>query len=153
MSKKPHGKRTATPKRSVQLSIEEIVARDVKHNHAGSGLTYDEAITTLAGLIEDGSQLIRVKNTLFLYDEMPDQGVEFHAINADSADQLVRNLAMFFAHLKSLQVPYAKATFANPKNAAVLETVSKLFSNKVFRTSTKRIAMEGDDQYETTVEI
>lgn len=103
------------------MSIEQIIRADVEKNHSGTGVTYERMMNMLNRTLREGFRLVRAGNTLFLFKDAPQNGVEFHAINPESGDKLIENTAQFGKKMKAEGKIYLLAYFDNPKIVELVE--------------------------------
>jgi len=84
----------------------------------------------LREIIEDAiknenASVVREGDTLILYLEVSDRHAEFHCFNADTADNLVKNVSNFYDVLRKEGFKTAETDYSNPKiNELILRTTS-----------------------------
>jgi hypothetical protein len=84
----------------------------------------------LREIIEDAIQnknasLVREGDTLILYLEIRDGHADFHCFNADTADNLVKNVSNFYNVLREEGFETAETSYDNPKiNSLIVRTTN-----------------------------
>jgi hypothetical protein len=107
-----------------KLTDFRILEIDAKRNPQGADAH------ELQGMIEDAiknqnASLAREGDTLILYLEVSDGHAEFHCFNADTADNLVKNVSNFYNVLRKEGFKTAETDYDNPKvNDLIVRTTS-----------------------------
>jgi hypothetical protein len=84
----------------------------------------------LREIIEDAIQnknasVVREGDTLILYLEIRDGHADFHCFNADTADNLVKNVSNFYNVLREEGFETAETSYDNPKiNSLIIKTTN-----------------------------
>lgn len=97
------------------MTAEEIMAQDLQRNHPGRQITPESARQQLHHQLATGSLLTRIGNTLFVSRRLPEQGVEFHTINADRASDLVNNVDQYLQQIRRSGAQWAQTYYSNPR--------------------------------------
>lgn len=105
-----------------EMTVEQIIRGDVEKNHTGTGVTYEQMVNALNRHVAEGSRIMRIDNTLFLFKDAPQNGVEFHAINPESGDKLLESALKFAQEMKIEGKTYLVAYFDNPKLIDIIES-------------------------------
>jgi len=107
-----------------KLTDFQILEIDAKRN--SQGVDAQE----LKKIIEDAIKnknvsLVREGDTLIVYLEVGDGHAEFHCFNADTADNLVKNVSNFYDVLRKEGFKTAETDYDNPKiNNLIIRTTS-----------------------------
>lgn len=108
-------------KPSKELSIEEIVKKDLKMNQTGKGLSVKDVMNILGQYLENGASFKRSGNTLFIVYEDNGGMVKYHSVNADPIKTLMYNALAFFANLHKEGKTKATTYFTGTKIKELLE--------------------------------
>jgi len=106
------------------LSDFRILEIDAKRNPQGADAH------KLKEVIEDGikynnAKLVREGDTLIVYEKIKDSHADFHCFNADTADNLVKNVSNFYNTLRKEGFKTAQTDYNNPKiNDLIIRTTS-----------------------------
>lgn len=100
-------------------TVQEILTADLGKNYPNKALTAQQYYDGLMDALRGKYKLYREDNTLFLTHDV-DDGVEFHAMNADRADFLVKNCNAFFDKMSEKGYKYAVTYYDNPKITTLL---------------------------------
>lgn len=97
-----------------KLSDFRILEIDAKRNSQGKDAH------ELQKLIDDGIKnqdvkLVREGDTLIVYEKIGDSHAEFHCFNADTAENLVKNVSNFYNVLRKEGFKTAETDYNNPK--------------------------------------
>jgi hypothetical protein len=107
-----------------KLTDFQILEIDAKRNSQGVDAQ------KLKELIEDGIKnknvsLVREGDTLIAYLKVKDGHAEFHCFNADTAENLVKNVSNFYNVLRKEGFKTAETDYDNPKiNDLIIRTTS-----------------------------
>ncbi len=101
----------------------EILEIDSKRNSQGEDA---QGLVRLINIFKAkyGASIIREGDTLILYHETDKNNVEFHCFNADTAENLAKNVLRFFDTLKKNGYKTAETPYDNPK-------ITKLFQQSI----------------------
>lgn len=107
-----------------KLTDFRILEIDAKRNSQGADA--HELQEMIEGAIKDqNASLAREGDTLILYLEVSDGHAEFHCFNADTADNLVKNVSNFYDVLRKKGFKTAETDYDNPKiNDLIVHTTS-----------------------------
>jgi hypothetical protein len=100
-------------------TVQEILAADLDKNYPKKAITAQQYYDGLMDALRGKYKLYREDNTLFLTHDV-DDGVEFHAMNGDRADSLVKNCNAFFDKMSEKGYKYAVTYYDNPKITTLL---------------------------------
>lgn len=106
---------------SKEMTIEEIVKKDLETNFAGTDITIEKAAEMLELYIDDGAAFKRVGNTLFVVFDYEGDSVKYHTINADPLKTYLGNCLVFFAYLYKLGKKEAITYFSDDKTKKLVE--------------------------------
>ena len=110
--------------RLTDMKPSEILMIDAKRNP--QGLDADG----LAGLImsskeNNGASVIQEGNTLMMYFPINETHAEFHCFNADTPENLVKNVSKLYVVLKKEGFKTAETSYDNPKiNDLIVRTTN-----------------------------
>ena len=108
------------------MTPEQIIKHDVKHNQ--EGLTFDDVVLQIDYEIKnENARLVREGNTLIIFKTKEDGSCEFHCFNADTPDNLAKNVITFLTLAKKLGYTSASTPYKNP---AVSHLIKKFFTGK-----------------------
>jgi hypothetical protein len=100
-------------------TVREIVTADLEKNYPKKPINAQQYYDGLIHALKGKHRLYREDNTLFLTHDV-DNGVEFHAMNGDKADNLVKNCNAFFDKMSEKGYNYAVTYYDNPKITTLL---------------------------------
>lgn len=106
---------------SNEMTIEQIIKKDLETNYAGTDFTLEKAAEILDLYIENGAAFKRVGNTLFLVFDYEGDTVKYHTINADPLKTYLGNCLVFFAYLYKQGKKEAVTYFNGEKTKRLLE--------------------------------
>lgn len=104
-----------------ELSIEQIIEKDLKANYAGTDFNMEKAAEMLELYIDEGAAFKRVGNTLFIVFDYEGESVKYHTINADPLQTFLGNCIVFFAYLYKLGKKEAITYFNGEKTKRLVE--------------------------------
>lgn len=130
------------------MSIEEILQNDLKNNYPEGTTTLEEYAQGLRQSLDEGMQLIRSGNALFLYEETGDGSVELHVINGGmSAKEGMEHLFKALLQLREQGYKEAKIYYENKNFAGILKTIP------VLPVTTEKVDAGEGKTYLTTVRL
>lgn len=95
------------------MTPEEILAVDVKRNPQGGDIR--DLRRFINSYAEIGGHLVQQGNTLMIFRTERGTTAEFHTFNADTPENLIKNVRMLFDLLKKIGYTEAETTYDNPK--------------------------------------
>jgi hypothetical protein len=104
-----------------KMTIKEILAADLAKNYKGEDYNIDTYYKGFKLLIDRGTKMYRVGNTIYMVDKTGKDTVEFHTCNAEFSMDAVKNTNTFFKRLKTDGVKKAIAYYDNPKINALAQ--------------------------------
>jgi hypothetical protein len=105
------------------LSLKSLIERDIKVNHPGEKITLDQAAQMLNLFVENGSEIIRFGNTLFIVTNPNEDNIIFHTVNAYAPQTYFYNGLQFFYELSSRGKKQATSYFSSPKMTELLQKI------------------------------
>jgi hypothetical protein len=91
---------------SGSLPILELLKIDREKNYHGNQPNSNYTYLNLFKYVNSGNDLYRCGNTLYITDDLPDNGLEFHALNAERAGQFSKNSVEMFDLFKTMGYKY-----------------------------------------------
>ena len=104
-----------------KMTIREILAADLAKNYKGENATVDEYYDGIKKLIETGTTLERVGNTLFICTPISKSEVEFHSCNAENKQKLMENGNIFLSKLFQNGCKKAVTYYDDPRSTILLD--------------------------------
>lgn len=104
-----------------QMSVEEIVKKDLDTNYKHLGYGVKNGMAILTHYKEQGADFKRVGNTLFVIMPAQDNVVVYHTVNGDPLKTFLYNCLQFFAYLYEQGYKQALTYFSDPKTKIILE--------------------------------
>jgi len=105
------------------LTLKKLIERDIKVNHPGEKITLDQAVQILTQFKENGAELIRFGNTLFIVVNPNDENIVFHTMNADPSQTYLYNGLQFYQELHSRGKKQATTYFSGSKITEYLQKI------------------------------
>ena len=102
-------------------NLKDILAADLAKNYRNENVSVDEYFAGFKKLIDSGTNLNQVGNTLFVYKKVCDDAIEFHAANAENARMLIRNCKDFLQNIANQNIHKAITFFDNPKLKVIFD--------------------------------
>jgi hypothetical protein len=108
------------------MTPDQIIKHDAEHNQEDMSL--DEIVAQINHEINnEGARLVQEGNTLIIFKTKEDGSCEFHCFNADTPENLAKNVVTFLTLAKKLGYPSASTPYKNP---AVSHLIKKFFTGK-----------------------
>jgi hypothetical protein len=104
-----------------QMTIREILAVDLAKNYKNEIVTADEYYDGIKRLVETGTVLEQVGNTLFISTPIGEDVVEFHSCNAENKHKLIENGNVFLAKLFRNGCKKAITYYDDPRSTTLLD--------------------------------
>ena len=104
-----------------KMTIKEILAADLAKNYKGENASVDEYYKGFKGMVDSGTKMYRVGNTIYMVDSAGKDTIEWHTTNAERSDALLVNTNKFLKRLKADGVKTAFTYYDNPKINAIVE--------------------------------
>jgi hypothetical protein len=105
------------------LPLKNLIERDIKINHPGEKITLEVAVQKLTQFKDNGSELIRFGNTLFIVLDPNAENIVFHTLNADPPQTYYYNGLQFFSELYNRGKKQATTYFSGPKVTEYLQKI------------------------------
>ena len=100
-------------------TVQEILAADLSKNYSNKSFTAEQYYEGMMESLKGNFKLCREDNTLFITHDV-DDGIEFHAMNGEKAEQLIKNCNAFFDKMSEKGYKYAVTYYDNPKITTLL---------------------------------
>ena len=100
-------------------TVQEILAADLSKNYSNKSFTTKQYYDGMMESLKGSFKLYREDNTLFITHDV-DDGVEFHAMNGEKSEQLIKNCNAFFDKMSEKGYKYAVTYYDNPKITTLL---------------------------------
>ena len=100
-------------------TVQEILAADLDKNYPKKPIDAKQYYNGVIKSLKGKHKLYREDNTLFLTHEV-DGGIEFHAINGEKAENLIKNCNAFFDKMSKKGYKFAVTYYDNPKITTLL---------------------------------
>jgi hypothetical protein len=97
------------------LTIKDICIADREKNYSDNELDGLSVYNALPKIMSLGTKMYRAGDTLWLTDDLPEGGVEFHTSNTENGAGLIKNILLFFGLLKSKGYLYAVTHYDFPQ--------------------------------------
>jgi len=108
------------------MTPEQIIRHDAEHNQEDMSL--EEIVAQINHEINnEGARLVQEGDTLIIFKTKEDGSCEFHCFNADTPDNLAKNVVTFLTLAKKLGYQSASTPYKNP---AVSHLIKKFFTGK-----------------------
>jgi hypothetical protein len=104
-----------------KMTIKEILAADLAKNYKGESASVDEYYKGFKAMVDSGTKMYRVGNTIYMVDSVDNDTIEWHTTNAERSDALLVNTNKFLKRLKADGVKTAFTYYDNPKINALVE--------------------------------
>ena len=104
-----------------KMTIKEILAADLAKNYKGENASVDEYYKGFKGMVDSGTKMYRVGNTIYMVDSAGKDTIEWHTTNAERSDALLVNTNKFLKRLKADGVKTALTYYDNSKINAIVE--------------------------------
>ena len=104
-----------------KMTIKEILDADLAKNYKGEDFDPEQNYKGFKLLIEQGTKMYRVGNTIYMVDSAGKDTIEWHTSNAERSDALLVNTNKFLKRLKADGVKTAFTYYDNPKINAIVE--------------------------------
>jgi len=108
-------------KSTKQMSIEDIVKKDIAVNGKRLGVTLDQGITALTNFKTNGATFKRVGNTLFIIFENSNGIIKYHSVNGDPLKTFLYNCLVFFSFLHEQGYTQAITYFSDSYTQKLLQ--------------------------------
>lgn len=105
------------------MNIWDIVKKDIERNHPGVDPYKAMATLKLVQKKNPNMTLVQEGNSIFATFKMGQGVAEFHTINADTPENLVKNLINYAKAMKQAGFSELRTTFDNPKVAELAKQV------------------------------
>jgi hypothetical protein len=129
-----------------EMTLREIVEKDLEKNYKGRGFSLADAAASFKARVDEGEKPYRAGNTIFMTKELGDGGVEWHTINPEPSDQLIRNVTAYFLRLREGKYKYATTYYDNPK-------INDLIKKTIFPVKIERVNDGEDRTYRSVVRL
>jgi len=115
------------------MTPEQIIRYDAEHNQ--EGFTFEALVRRIQEEIEnENAHLVREGDTVIIFKKAQNGSCEFHCFNADTPQNLAKNVLVFLELAK--KIGFYKA-FTPYKNPAVSHLIQKFFTGKYHFTITQ----------------
>ena len=104
-----------------QMSVKEILAVDLAKNYKDENVTADEYYDGIKRLVEKGTTLEQIGNTLFISTPTGENEVEFHSCNAENKQKLMENGNVFLRKLFQGGCKKAVTYYDDPRSTTLLD--------------------------------
>jgi hypothetical protein len=104
-----------------KMTIREILDADLAKNYKDENATADEYYDGIKKLVETGTTLERVGNTLFICTPISKSEVEFHSCNAENKQKLMENGNIFLSKLFQNGCKKAITYYDDPRSTTLLD--------------------------------
>jgi len=112
------------------MTPDQILEIDAKRNHP-PGTQAGNLRALINRTTERGGGVLQQGNTLVTFRLVKPNTVMFHTYNADTPQNLVKNVEMVFQVLKKLNVKMAMTTYTNPKINDLFKLHSKNYKVEI----------------------
>ena len=96
------------------MTPDEILTVDAQRNHP-AGTVAGNLRAQINAEIRDGGQLVRQGDTLIVFKPLKNKTAEYHCFNADTPENLAKNVLAFWSMLIQLGFETARTSYENPK--------------------------------------
>jgi hypothetical protein len=104
-----------------KMTIKEILAADLAKNYKGENASVDEYYKGFKRMVDSGTKMYRVGNTIYMVDSAGKDTIEWHTTNAERSNALLVNTNKFLKRLKTDGIKTAFTYYDNPKINAIVE--------------------------------
>jgi hypothetical protein len=112
------------------MTPDEILEIDAARNHPPGTVAGHLKADINENNRQKGS-VVQQGNTLVMFRMVTPDTVEFHCFNADSPQNLIRNVEAVLRMFKKIGIAFAETPYANPKVSELFKQISNEFSVEI----------------------
>ena len=112
------------------MTPDEILEVDAKRNHP-AGTVAGHLRAEINESLRKKGQLVQQGNTLIVFRSAKEGVAEYHCFNADTPENLARNVMAFWEMLKQIGFKTAVTPYQNPKINDLFRSFSKTYKTDI----------------------
>jgi hypothetical protein len=121
------------------MTPDEILEVDAKRNYP-QGVTINVLKREINRFTQDGGGILQQGKTLVMFRLIGPHSVEFHTFNADTPDNLVKNVETVFKVFRKMQIKNAQTQYDNPAITGLFDKLGPGFKSDIQQTQTGYVA-------------